>query len=144
MSHYSLERSKERQARRAKVSAMRKRDLAEYFFATPCKAQQDLAAIPAIPHPLQEAMRLEAVHELDGAVMLNLKAFGKQADRGAGRSRQSLNGKQRLILLRFDTRGARRLLAQILKAAHLVSKFGQGAIINVFVGGSFQGQANIS
>ena len=123
---------------------MRKCDLAQDFFAAAGQAQQDLATIGATAHPFQKAMRFEAVHKLHGAVMLNLKAFGEQAHGGARGGRQSLDGKQRLILLGLDARSAGRLLAQILKTPHLVSKFGQSAIINVFVSGSFQGQANIS
>lgn len=123
---------------------MRQRDLAQDFLAAACQAQQDLAAVLAIADPLQKAMRFEAVGKFNGAVMLDLKTFGKQTHSGAGRSRQTLNGKQRLILLRLNAGRAGRLFAQILKAAHLISKFGQGAIIGVFVGGSFQGHANIS
>lgn len=66
---------------------MRKRDLAQNFLAAACQAEQDLAAVLAIADSLQEAMRFEAVGKLHGAVMLNLKAFGKQTHGGAGRSR---------------------------------------------------------
>lgn len=89
-------------------------------------------------------MRFKAVHKFYGAVMLNLKAFSKQAHGGAGGSGQPFNGQQRLILLRFYAGSAGCLLAQILEAPHLVSKFREGAIIYVFDWDGFQGPANIS
>lgn len=56
-------------------------------------------------------MLLQSIHELDGAVMLNLQTFGEQPDGGVGLGRQSFDGEQRLILLRFDSGGTRGLFA---------------------------------
>lgn len=123
---------------------MGKRDMAQYFFAMARQAQQHLAAVLTIARSLQKAMRFEAIHELAGAMMLDLKAFGEESHGGAGGCRQTFNGKQSLILLRLYTRSARGLLAQILKTPHFVSKFRQCAIVNVRFGSSLQGQANIS
>lgn len=84
VSHHGLERAQERQTGRTKIGAMRKRDLAQYFFATVRQAQQNLTTILAIASSLEEAMRFETIDKFNGAVMLNLKAFGEKTHSGAG------------------------------------------------------------
>ena len=61
---------------------MRKRDLAQNLLATAGQSQQDFSTVGTAARALQESMRFQAIDELDGAVMLDLKAFGKHADRG--------------------------------------------------------------
>jgi hypothetical protein len=56
-------------------------------------------------------MRFEAIHELHGAMVLNLKTFRKDSDGGVTGRWQSLNGQERLILLRLDSGGTRGLFA---------------------------------
>lgn len=77
-------------------------------------------------------MGFEAIDELDGAVVLDLQAFGERADGGVVGSGQSFDGEERLILLRLNSGGAGGLLAQILKAAHLIAEFRQSAVIESF------------
>lgn len=84
LSHYCLEGAQERQTGRTKIGTMRKRDLAQYFFSTGCQTQQNLTAVLAITSSLQEAMRFETISKFNGAVVLNLKAFGQKTHCGAG------------------------------------------------------------
>ncbi len=61
---------------------MGKRDLAKNFLAATGEPQQDLPPVFAAARSFQEAVRLQAIYEFHGAVMLDLKAFGKHAYRG--------------------------------------------------------------
>ena len=61
---------------------MGKRDLTKNFFSATGEPQQDLPPVFAAARSFQEAVCLQAIYELHGAVMLDLKAFGKHADRG--------------------------------------------------------------
>lgn len=111
---------------------MRKRDLAKNFLPASGEPQQDLAPIFAAARSFQKAVGFQAINELDGAVVLDLQAFGEDADGGVVGSGQSFDGEERLILLRLNSGGAGGLLAQILKAAYLVAEFRQRAIIESF------------
>jgi hypothetical protein len=95
------------------LRAMRERQLPQHSFSPRRKSQQNLTAIVAAaiaPHPM---IRLEAVEELDGAVMLDQQAPGQLTDRRFLSRRQPLQRLERLILLRLQPGGPRCLLAEV-------------------------------
>ncbi len=76
-------------------------------------------------------MRLQPVCQFNRAVMLDLQALGKQADGGVRGSRQSFDGQQRLVLLRFDSGSARGLFAQVLEAPDFITELRERAIVDL-------------
>lgn len=131
VSHHSLQGAQHREAGRAEIGAVRKSHLPKNFLGAPREAQENLPAIPSSADSFQKAMCLEPIRQFNCAVMLNLQALGKQADGGIRRNGQSFDGKQRLILLRLDSGGARSLFAQILEAPHLITEFRERAIVDL-------------
>lgn len=83
-------------------------------------------------------MRFQSIHKFDGAVMLDLEAFGEHAHSGMGGSGQAFDGKKGLILLWFNSRGASGLLAEILEATHFVTELRERAVIKSPFCGSLQ------
>ena len=108
---------------------MRDGKLLEQSRATARDAQQNFAAVRAATDSLEQSVKLHAVHQLDGAVMLDLQALGKHAHGSFLRARQSLNRQQGLMLLRLDAGGTRGLLAEIHEPPDLVAKFRQRLVI---------------
>jgi hypothetical protein len=76
------------------------------------EVEQDLASVFLAALTCEEAVLLEFVDEGDGGVMAYAEALGDGADGGTLVIREALHGEQELVLLGFDFRGARRLLAE--------------------------------
>ena len=121
---------------------MGKGDLPQDFFAAMREPQKDVAAVGVAACSLQQAVRLQAVDKLHGAVMLDLQSFSEDADGRFERIREALNGEQGLILLWFDTCRARGLLAEILKPPDFVTEFGERFVVDLFVSSCSQGRRN--
>jgi hypothetical protein len=112
---------------------MRKSDLAKNFVSAAGEPQQNLTSIFATAHSFQKAVYFKTIDEFHGAVVLDLKPFGKDANGGVTRNGQPLDGKQSLILLGLDASGTRGLLAQILETAHFVTKLRESAVVEFLV-----------
>jgi hypothetical protein len=129
LGHYRLQCAQEREARRTKVSAIWKRDLVKDCFSPARELQQHLPPIFATAHSFQEAMGFETIHELHGAMVLNLKTLREDSDSGLSGRWQPLDRQERLILLRLDSGRARGMFAQSLKAPDFVTEVGERAVI---------------
>jgi hypothetical protein len=70
----------------------------------------------------------QAVHKLDGAVMLDLEAFGKLADGRPGVIGETLYGQKELVLLWLQAVLASGFGAELKVAADLVAEFGERAV----------------
>lgn len=108
---------------------MRERKLRQQFRAAWCKRQQNFAAVGAAARAPQQTASFEAVHQFDGAVMLDLQAFRERAHSGLLRVRQTLNRQKRLMLLGLDAGRARSLLAEIYESANFVSELRERLIV---------------
>jgi hypothetical protein len=75
--------------------------------------------------PSHQATRGEAIHQFDGAVMLNLQAFRQFTNSRTNARRQSLEGQQQLMLTRLHAGRLCRFLTEVQKAPELVPKFRQ-------------------
>ena len=65
-------------------------ELVEQAFAGRGEAKQNDAAVGAATNPADQEARFEAIEQFDEAVMLQLEAFGEEADRGFARGRSAL------------------------------------------------------
>ncbi len=74
---------------------------------------------------MNEPARLQAIDQLDRAVMLDLQAFRQRPDGCTLPAAQALYRQERLMLLRLQTSGTRRLLAEVQETPDLVAKFPQ-------------------
>lgn len=110
---------------------MRDRKLLDQSGSTTRERQQDLAAIGAAAHALQQTVKLQAVHQFDGAVMLDLQPLRERAHGGLLRARQTSNRQEGLMLLGLDARDAGSLLAEIDESANFVAELRERPIVEV-------------
>lgn len=71
----------------------------------------------------------EPIYQFDGAVMSNLKPLGQISDPRTRLWGHPFQGKHKLVLVRFDTRLARRLLTEVQETADLIAQFRQGFVL---------------
>ena len=108
---------------------MVQRQLAQHSLAARRQVNQHLAVVlRAAASPCQASL-LQPVKKLHGAVMLNLEPLGQVADRGWRSTGQPLHGQQQLVLLRLESRGASRLLAEMQEPPDLMTELGQSAVL---------------
>lgn len=88
-----------------------------------------LAAILLGPASSHQTRAFETINQLNRTVMLQLHLLGKGADGGTEVRWQSLDGEEKLVLLRLETGVARGHFAKMQKTPDLVSELGQGAVI---------------
>jgi hypothetical protein len=91
--------------------------------------QKDLAPVRSASETPDKTPELEAVDELNCAVMLDLQPFGQHSDGCFPEFRQAPECQQSLMLLRFEPGRARGLFAEIQEAPDLVPKSGERLII---------------
>lgn len=96
----------------------------------PSKAQNYLAAVRLAADALNEAVGFQPVAQFHCAVMLDLQAFSEYSYRRLQISRKPFNGQKRLMLVRFDTCGARRLLAVRQVPANFVAEIREHLVID--------------
>jgi len=77
---------------------------------------------------------LQTIDQLDRAVMLDLQPLGQRSNGCSLAAGQAFHRQQRLMLLRFQTCGARCFFAEIEKSPDLVAKLPQS--LNVIGGAS--------
>jgi hypothetical protein len=80
-------------------------------FSPSREPQQNLPPVFAAARSFQKTMYFETIHELHGAMVLNLKPLCQEPDGGVARRWQSLDGQKRLILLRLNSGRTRSLFA---------------------------------
>ncbi len=95
------------------------------------KRQENFAAIVVGSFAADALVGLEAVNQLDRAVMLQLHPVGEFSDSWPDAVGNPLNCQHQLVLLLFDARLAYRLLAEVQELANLVAELGQGLVVRL-------------
>lgn len=98
------------------------------------KRDEYLAPVLLGPASSDQTGALQAIDQLDGAVMLQLHLLRESANSGAQVRWKSLDGKEKLVLLGLKSGIARGHFAEMQEAPDLISKLSQGAIIELLVG----------
>jgi hypothetical protein len=99
------------------------REFFEERFAVMGELDQDLAAIIGGTQAAEISPVHQPIDQLDRAVVLQLHAFGQNADRRFEAVGQPSYGQEQLVLLRLDAGLARGMLAETEKPADLVAQF---------------------
>lgn len=81
---------------------------------------------------MDQPASLQAVNQLDCAVVLNLQTLGQRSNGCSPAVGQAFHRQKRLMLLRLETRRPCRLFAEIQEPPDLVTKFSQS--LNVISG----------
>jgi hypothetical protein len=118
-----VEHLNEFQTNRAQLGLMGERELAQYLFSLWGEGDQNPSLISLIPTALDETALNEPINQLDGAMMRELEPLGQGADGRFPSLRQTLHGKEQLLLLGLKTRSSGSLLTKTQKAAQLIAKF---------------------
>src|SRR5580704_703882 len=108
---------------------MMKRQLAENFLAFGGEREQDLPAIFLGARAVDESSGLEAVYQLNGAVVADLHAGRQFPNPRPHPSRHALDREHELILAALQPRFLDLLLAEVKEAANLVAELRQRLII---------------
>ena len=104
---------------------MMQRKLAQHFFTLGRELQMNFAAVFRPALAAYKAAGLEAIHQLNRAMVLDLETFGDFGDLGTDVERQPLEREKKLMLARLKTCLARRPLAEPQEPAYLVPELGQ-------------------
>jgi hypothetical protein len=114
---------------RTQLVVMMKRQLSYHFLALGGERQQHLAAVLRSPRPMNEPTSFQAVHQFHGAVVADLQPAGQLSNPRTHSRRHSLDCQHHLILAAFHPGLLYRLLAEVKKAANLVTEFRQRLIV---------------
>ncbi len=101
-----IERADERRARAAQFVEVRLGELFERGVSARGDADNDAAAVVGCARAAHEAAARKAIDQFNGGVVLDLQAFGENADHGMG-VRLSAEREQELMVLRFELDRAR-------------------------------------
>ncbi len=130
-----FQRAKQLPPRRAQFIAVRHRHALELSFAPGRKSHEYLPPIHPAPRTTYQSPFLEAIHQFDGAVMLDLQALCENADGRFLCGRNAFDGQQRLVLLRLEPCRARVAFAEVQVPANGISKIRQRLEINAVSAG---------
>lgn len=119
-----VERLNEFRTNRAQLCLMGERELPQYLFSLWGEVDKNPSLISLISTTLDETALNEPIDQLDGTMMRELEPLGQGADGRFPSLRQTLDGKEQLMLLGLKTRSSCSLLAEAEKAAKLIAKFG--------------------
>ena len=119
------QRRDESGAVQAKFCPMVQGKLPQHLFSLWSQGKPYFAAVFTHAMPLDKAAGREPVYQLNRTVMSNLQPLGQFADPWAHPSRQPLQGKHELMLVRLKTSHAGSLLAEVKKTADLITQFRQ-------------------
>jgi len=111
---------------------MVQRKLAQDALTTRRKPYVDLAPVTVTSTALYQVSFFEATDEFHRAVVLDLQTLGKVNNPAAASAIGCLQGQQKLVLLRLDPRGASGLLAEVRKAADLITELRKRLVITLF------------
>jgi len=102
----------------------------EQVFAAGGQPEEHFAAVrPAAdtPHP---SVTRKPMGQFNGAVMANLQLPGQESHRGLEGVAKPLDGQKRLVLLRIDSRGSGRALAELEVTPDFVPEIRERAIVH--------------
>lgn len=94
-----------------------------------CQLNDNLPAILFALHAGNSAESLQAVYQLNSAVMLEPQSVGQFADGGLFSWWKPSDGEQQLVLLRLKSISSSLPFAEEEKFSDLISEFSQGTII---------------
>jgi len=93
------------------------------------KRQQNFAAVGTAARALQQTASLQAVHQFDCAVVLDLQTLREHSDGRPLRCRETLDGQQCLMLLGFHPGVTSRLFTEIYEPANFVAELRERLIV---------------
>ena len=105
--------------------------------AVPSQLDQHLAPIICSPEPNQKSAINQAINKPHGAVVLELHSLGQSTDRGMHAVGQTLDGQQKLLLLRLESGLARGIFAKTQKTPDLVTELGHRLEVGLKAHGKF-------
>jgi hypothetical protein len=91
---------------------VRNRQVVQQSFTFLGELKENLAVIFFRWHSFHGVVICQPVYQLHGAVMADQHPRGELADSGLYSVRQTFDGQQKLVLLRFDSAGARLVFAE--------------------------------
>src|SRR5581483_10232657 len=111
-----VQRTNELVTGRSKLSSVLRGTLPQDSFATRREPNEHLPAVGGVTRPLDESALLQAIDQAYRAVVTDLEALGKSADRCLHSLRQASEHQQKLMLLRLEIGRAGNLLAEMQEA----------------------------
>src|SRR5581483_9678372 len=123
------ERASQHRARRAQLGVVLERELVQQRLAARGEADEHLAAVGLAAAAANQPLGFGAIHQLDGAVVLEVQTLGELADGRLLPGGVAADGEQELVLLGLDPGGAGGLLAEVDEAADLVAQLGERAVL---------------
>src|SRR5438093_1794593 len=119
----------QRGADRAQLGAMGERQSQQERPPVRGESHQDPAAVARAARSPDQAARLHAIDQLDGAVVPDAEPLGERADRRLGAARQAAEQEQELVLLGLEPARARRLGAEGVEAPQRLAELGQRPVL---------------
>jgi hypothetical protein len=127
--HNSTQRADQRGACFAKFCPVMQRKLTQYSFSFDSQQYQNFASVLVSTLATHVPTSGKPVHQFDGAVMLDLKPFGQLPNARSKIWGEALQCQHELMLMRIESRGANRLLAEVREESNLMTQFGKRPII---------------
>ena len=113
------------------------RQLQEHRVSDRRHVYEHLATILRRLSPLHESMRLQPIEQLDGRVVMKLKALRQLANARLDVERQTLQGEEQLMLAWLEAGVACRLRAESQEPSDLITKLGQSSVVFISYGRAF-------
>ncbi len=95
------------------------------------QAEQHLAPVGFAALPPNQPVSFQTIRQLNSAVMSDLKPLGQNTHGRVSACWKSLDCQQGLVLVWFDPRFARSLLAEVQKAPDFITEIGERRVIDL-------------
>ena len=125
---------------------MNVRQTVQQFLPPAGNAQANAAAVMAIMGALQQPFLFAAVHQLDGAVMLQTQPLRRIGNGGTDTGRCARDSEQQLLLLRVEPLTDSGIFTGKQENTQLMAKFGQRSmerLIGIVDAGAIRGHGKI-
>lgn len=122
--------SHERRPHATQFVLVGKRKAPKQLFSPRSHLNQHLASISIATASCRESSLDQAVHQFHRAVMPDLEPLGESPNRRPLSLGEAFDGKQELVLLRFEAGGPRFSFAEGEKAPDLMPELSQGFVVN--------------
>ncbi len=130
--HDLLQGTDECRRKGPQLLAMMQRQLLQNALSPGRQFHMHFAAVFDAADSLNETSLCQPVYELDGTVVLELKALGQICDGWCSPIAGSLHGEHKLMMLRLKSGLAGRFLAEAQETADLVTELRQGLVVGGF------------
>lgn len=125
-----LQRSHERRRHAAQFVPVGQRKAPKQLLATGSHLNQHFAAVDIASASCRESLVDQPVYQFHRGVMPDLEPIGERPNCRPLSFGKAFDGKQELVLLRFETSGPRFSFAEGEKAPDLMPELGQGLVVN--------------